>query len=143
MMTWVYSCSCGLVELALEQLRRAADAAERVLDLVRQVADQLAVGLLLFGQLLLARRLQLGVEGAEFEQQAGLPASTGVTVQSRCRGWRAMAMHREVLPGVAPVVGQRIVERRRQARRITAEESRSRPANAVKESFSAAVMLIG
>ena len=34
------------LELALEQLRRAADAAERILDLVREVADQLAVRLL-------------------------------------------------------------------------------------------------
>jgi hypothetical protein len=63
MMTWVYSCSCGLGQFALEQLRRAADAAERVLDLVGEVADQLAVGLLLFGQTLLARRLQLLVDG--------------------------------------------------------------------------------
>ena len=42
MMTWVYS-RAGRLELALEKLRRAADAAERVLDLVREVADQLAV----------------------------------------------------------------------------------------------------
>ena len=33
------------VELEFEQLRRAADAAQRILDLVREVADQFAVGL--------------------------------------------------------------------------------------------------
>ena len=38
-----------LVQLAFEQLRGASDAAERVLDLVRQVAHQLAVGLVLLG----------------------------------------------------------------------------------------------
>ena len=37
-------------QLQLQQLRRAADAAERVLDLVRQVADQLLVGLRLVEQ---------------------------------------------------------------------------------------------
>ena len=32
----------GTLQLAVEQLRRAADAAQRVLDFVREVADQLA-----------------------------------------------------------------------------------------------------
>ena len=45
--TCVNSRSSGVGQLALEKLRRAADAAQRVLDLVREVADELAVGLLL------------------------------------------------------------------------------------------------
>jgi hypothetical protein len=69
MMTCVYSRSCGPVELALEQLRRTADAAQRILDLVREVADQFAVGLLLLQQLLLARDAQLLVDRPELEQQ--------------------------------------------------------------------------
>jgi hypothetical protein len=40
----------GIVEFVLEQLRRTANAAQRILDFVRQVADQLAVGLLLLEQ---------------------------------------------------------------------------------------------
>ena len=72
MITCVYSISCGAVELALEQLRRAADAAERILDLVREAADQLAVRLLLLEQALLARDLQLLVDVAELEQQRGI-----------------------------------------------------------------------
>ena len=77
------------LELALEQLRGAADAAERILDLVREVADQLAVGLALLEHALLARDLQLLLDVAELEQQAlpaGDPASssTGVTVQDKC-----------------------------------------------------------
>ena len=61
-----------VVEFAFEQLRRTADAAERILDLVRQIADQFAVGLLLFEQALLARSLNLLVDRPQFEQQAGI-----------------------------------------------------------------------
>ena len=43
MMTWVYSVERARLDLHLEQLRRAADAAERVLDLVGEIADQLLV----------------------------------------------------------------------------------------------------
>ena len=60
------------VELALEQLRRAADAAQRILDLVREAADQVAVRLLLLEQALLARDLQLLVDVAELDQQRGV-----------------------------------------------------------------------
>ena len=67
------------VELALEQLRGAADAAERILDLVREAADQLAVRLLLLEQALLARDLQLLVDVAELEQQRGLAACRPAT----------------------------------------------------------------
>ena len=54
MMTCVYSVSSRDVDLHLQQLRRAADAAQRVLDLVRQVADEFLVGLGLVDQALLA-----------------------------------------------------------------------------------------
>ena len=85
MITCVYSISCGAVELALEQLRRAADAAQRILDLVREAADQLAIRLLLLEQALLARDLELLVDVAELEQQRAVAcASTGETVQVRC-----------------------------------------------------------
>ena len=42
------------LELAVEQLRRAADAAQRILDLVREVADELPVRLALIEHALLA-----------------------------------------------------------------------------------------
>ena len=54
MMTWVYSVSSARVHLHLEQLRRTANAAQRVLDLVGQVADQFLVGLRLVDQPLFA-----------------------------------------------------------------------------------------
>jgi hypothetical protein len=54
MMTWVYSVSSGDSQVHRQQLRRAADAAQRVLDLVRQVADQLLGGLRLAQRALLA-----------------------------------------------------------------------------------------
>src|SRR4029450_6760537 len=50
------------VELPLEELRRAADTAQRVFDLVREASDQLAIGLLLLEQALLARDFQLLVD---------------------------------------------------------------------------------
>ena len=59
----------GLVELALEQLRRAAQPAERVLDFVRQITDQLAVGLLLGHHPLLPRQAQLLLDRAQLDQQ--------------------------------------------------------------------------
>jgi hypothetical protein len=106
-----------VVEFVLQQLCRAADAAEGVLDLVGEVADQLAVGLLLVQQLLLARDAQLGVDRAELEQQAHAGAVH--------RGHRAVepqrlgvaALHADVLAGVAPVGAQCVVERRAQAGR--------------------------
>ena len=72
MITCVYSIELRPVELALEQLRRAANAAERILDLVREAADELAVGLLLLVEPLLARDLELLVDVAELEQQAAI-----------------------------------------------------------------------
>ena len=65
------------VELALEQLRGAADAAQRILDLVREAADQFAVRLLLLQQPLLARDLQLLVDVPELEQQRRAAVSIG------------------------------------------------------------------
>src|SRR5690554_2382259 len=58
-----------IVQLIFEQLRRPADAAERVFDLVRQIADQFAIGALLLEQLFLARDSELGVNRTEFQQQ--------------------------------------------------------------------------
>ena len=82
MITCVYSIELRAVELAFEQLRRAADAAQRILDLVREAADQVAVRLLLLQQALLARDLQLLVDVAELEQQRGIAARRSAT---RCR----------------------------------------------------------
>src|SRR6185312_14733890 len=59
-------------QLALEELRRAADSAERVLDLVGEVADELAVGRLLLEDLRLARDLELLLELAQLQQQPRL-----------------------------------------------------------------------
>ena len=79
MITCVYSIRCGRSSSRFEQLRGAADAAQRILDLVRQAADQVAVGLLLLLQPLLARDLQLLVDVAEFEQQRAVAARRPAT----------------------------------------------------------------
>jgi hypothetical protein len=54
MMTWVYSCRPGLFEFVFEQLRRTADPTQGILDFVHQVPYQLAAGVLLLDQALLA-----------------------------------------------------------------------------------------
>ena len=68
-MTCVYSVQLRALELPLEQLRRAAQAAQRVLDLVREIADQPAAGLGLIEQPLFARDAQLLVQLDELEQK--------------------------------------------------------------------------
>src|SRR5215471_17653345 len=57
------------VELTLEQLCGPADAAERILDLVREIANELAICLLLLEQPLLAGDLELLIDVPEFEQE--------------------------------------------------------------------------
>ena len=59
----------GPLELAVEQLRRAAYAAERVLDLVREIADQLAVRLALVEHALFARDPELLLDVPELDQE--------------------------------------------------------------------------
>jgi hypothetical protein len=86
MITCVYSRSSGRSELALEQLRRAAQAAERVLDLVREVADQLAVRLLLRLDARLALDAQLLLDRAQLGEQAeaeGVDARHGARKRHR------------------------------------------------------------
>jgi hypothetical protein len=76
------------LELALQQLRRAAQAAERVLDLVREVADQLAVRLLLRLDARLALDAQLLLDRAQLGEQAeaeGVDARHGARKRHRLR----------------------------------------------------------
>ena len=82
MMTWVYSVSSRRVDLHLQQLRRAADAAQRVLDLVRQVADQLLVGLRLVERALLAvlPGLLLDLEHLDQHRRLGADRRSGLTI---------------------------------------------------------------
>ena len=106
------------VELALEELRRAANAAERILDLVREVADQLAVRLLLLVQPLLARDLQLLVDVPELEQQRGV-----VRVDRRHRAREvelrlAGDAELELLLGVGRAARDRLVDRGVEARGV-------------------------
>src|SRR6185312_6474881 len=101
----------GTIELALEQLRCAADAAERVLDLVREASDQFAIGLLLLEQPLLARDLELLVDMPELEQQRRLAR---VDRRYRAREMQPGAAERrklELLLGVRRTGGDRLVDR--------------------------------
>ena len=55
MMTVVYSCSDDVLELPFEQLRRAAQSAERILDLMRELANHRAAATELGQQRVFAR----------------------------------------------------------------------------------------
>ena len=69
MITWVYSFSAAAGQLALEQLRRAAQAAEGIFDLVRQLAHHQAAAVEPREQIVLARDA-LALRGVgELEQQ--------------------------------------------------------------------------
>ena len=85
-MTWVYSFSSLRVDLHLQQLRRAADAAQRVLDLVRQVADQFLVGLGLVDQALFAVLPGLRLQRQQLDDDLARPV-----------GLRHHHMHRQRL----------------------------------------------
>ncbi len=106
------------VELALEELRGTANAAERIPDLVREVADQLAVRLLLLVQSLLAGDLQLLVDMPELEQQRGFlrldRGHRAGQMQLRLAGDREL----ELLLGVGRAAADRLVDRRGQARGV-------------------------
>ena len=71
MMTCVYSVQRARLDLHLEQLRRAADAAERVLDLVREVADQLLGDLGLVERALLAVLARLLLDLDQLDHDVG------------------------------------------------------------------------
>src|SRR6202049_1844581 len=55
------------IELVFEQLRGAANAAQWILDLVREAAYQVPIGLLLFQQAFLARDLELLIDVSKFQ----------------------------------------------------------------------------
>ena len=76
----VVALAFGL-EFALQQLRGAADAAERILDLVREAANQLARRRLHRNVVVVAVDPQQSVERHDLDQQfGGLRSSIGVTV---------------------------------------------------------------
>ena len=100
------------VELALEQLRRAAKPAERVLDLVREVADQLAVGAACV-RLRSSRSMRScwSIERSSRTRRAR-PCSAGVARQLRCSGGRPERSRSIAWSQNAPVLRDRVAELR-------------------------------
>ena len=110
MMTWVYSRSCGQVhrrQLEFEQLGRAADAAQRVLDFVRQVADQFLVDLALVEDALLAVELELLDVLAQLDDD--LAVAGGADDAVHVQRFAPAAFEREVLAQVGVLVRQRLL----------------------------------
>ncbi len=93
-----------VVELQLQELRRPADATERVLDLVGQVADQFLVGLRLIDQTLLAFLARLLLQRQQLDDDL-----------APVLGLRHHHMHRQRLvsralePGVVTQGGELVV----------------------------------
>ena len=141
------------IQLAFEQLRSATNAAERVLDFVGQIAHQLAVGLILLGDLGLARDFQLLVDVAELDDQLRLVGrhaveEAGSAVDQQARGAiRAGGLAGEVqfkfLLGVAGAMGEREFEGGRQAvsvaQDVTNTGTNQLPARLRKQVFSSGV----
>src|SRR5581483_2478691 len=73
----------GLGQLALEKLGGAAQPAERVANLVREVADQLAVRVLLGHEALLARLAQLLLDGPQLGEEPQLALARPLRVDAR------------------------------------------------------------
>ena len=107
------------IELVVEQLCSTPYAAQRVLDLVREIADQFAVGLALVMQAFLARDLDLLLDMPELEQKtlpAGDPAFDFHRRQRAAQMQLGMPGHAdlEVVLRIAAVVRARVVYRRAQ-----------------------------
>ena len=94
-------------QLQFEQLGGAADAAQRVLDLVRQVADQFLVDLALVEDALLAVELELLDVLAQLDDDFAVAggADDAVHVQR----FAPAALEREVLAQVGVLVRQRLL----------------------------------
>ena len=84
-MTWVYSFRSRDSHLHFQQLGRSPDAAQRILDLVGQVADQLLVGLRLVDQPLLPVLLGLGLQRQHFDDELSGPVGLGQDHMDRRR----------------------------------------------------------
>ena len=78
------------IELAVEKLCGTAYSAQRILDLVREIADQLAIRLILIEHPFFTLDTPLLVDMPELDQKPPpvprASISTGVTVQESCRG---------------------------------------------------------
>ena len=123
MMTCVYSPSSALVDLQLQQLRRAADAAQRVLDLVGQVADQLLGDLRLAERALLAVLARLLLDLDHLDEHA--PAVQVVLADDHVHRQRARAHDTDdALERAVEAARRELVARDRGDRLATARPSR-------------------
>lgn len=97
-----------------EQLRRATNPAERILDFVCQIADQLTTCLLLFNQTLFAGCRQMMFDRLQLQQQT----NPGRNIRAQ-GGHRAIQVQNlavttlelNVLPRITPVVVEAVIQR--------------------------------
>ena len=91
---------------------------------MREIADQLAVRLLLLEQALLAGDLELLLDVAELEQQRGVASRRSATRCTKMQARLAADAELELLLGVRRAAGDGLVDRGVEARRIGEQLSR-------------------
>ncbi len=100
-----------VVEFVFEQLRGPAYATQGILDFVRQVSDQFAIGQLLLEQAFLAGRPDLLIDRPEFDKQPGAVRIDRIDRAVQVQHHVVMAFDLDILPAVAPAVSHGIFER--------------------------------
>ena len=118
------------LQLTVEQLRGAANAAQRILDFMRKVADQIAMRLALFEQPRFALDAQLAVDLAKFKQRHDFLRNADFGRSNRAgeiQAWPAIRHDFQLMLGIGTGIGAGVVDRRLQ-HRIFTEQLRQRQA---------------
>ena len=106
------------IELVFEQLRGAADASQWILDLVREAAYQVPIGLLLLQKPFLARDLELLVDVAKFQEHRRRRGFDGRYGAGKMELELASNAKFELLLGVGGAARERLVDRLKKRRRF-------------------------
>ena len=93
-----------------QELGRPPDTPQGIFNFVGQIADQLPAGLLLLDQLLFPGRPDLLVNGAQFQEQLGTGHLQGGHGAIQLQHLLVRTAHLNVVAGVAPVVGNRVIQ---------------------------------
>jgi hypothetical protein len=114
-----------LLELAFgqfefEQLRRAANPAERILDLMREIADQLLVRLALIEDAFFAVELELLDIFAQFDQYRHAGQIEGRDRRMHVQGFTTRALERQIQAFVVELMRQRLLKQI--VKRVTVDE---------------------
>src|SRR5262249_6671793 len=117
----------GALELALEQLRRAAQASERVLDFVREIANQLARRDLLVEQALFALHAQLLRDRSQLDEERRFAVIHARENASKRQRIASLGLVDRVLRRVIPARRYRLSQGSLELRRFGEEHRKALP----------------